>query len=656
MSNCTEVIMVMHLLLLFTVITGAPAPADSASAAADSTNSHRPSVESMLEDAGDDVLGASAFLDEIEYYRMHPEFVAGGQAAEDRPVRTSPLFRSDPFGGTSDPLDGSSIYTTFVPAESFPLQADGDQSLFGGMRLSIRSTIEKDFTDTKGATEQKWDGSPVHSVQRILLTKSPVTAGFLLEHDPGENFSNGFAAGYAAVHGVGILDQCIAGTFAVNAGEGLVLSRASLFSKGTMSITQTKKYGAALVPYLSRDEFHYFRGAAATLHSGIGSLTGFVSHRPLPATVDDAGVATGFYTSGLFRSQTEIDKLNAVTEKSAGLIATVNALPAISVTVSTVAAEYDTPLAVSTPYAFTGTGMRAFGLAWNAALHPLAVFGEIAGHGIRSLNAVLGAIYRATADFSFAVHLRSFSDSYNDPFARAFSERGKVNGECGIYAGIDWSIARSLGLFAYVDHFSITDPLLFTRKGVDYVMRADGTAMKNLSYSVQMKYKTHSLLTAPDASAHDVIDEHRQATLRFQLRYTSSSGLTMTQRCNITRVSYDILQTTERGILLSTDIAKQFREIGLAVRTGIVVFDTDTYDSGLSMYEPDVRGTATTAMLFGQGLRWFIMADQTVSPAVRLSLKYGSLSKWNVATLGSGDDEILGNSDPQLTFQADITL
>jgi hypothetical protein len=622
----------------------------------DSTGRSRPSVESMLEEAGDDQLGASVFIDEVEYYRAHPDVNPRGIIGEDVPAFSPSPFGTDISNVAQDSADASSARAPYDSRQFFPLQAEREHSYFATTRVSIRSTIEKDFTETQGARENKWSGSPVHSVQRIQLSNAPASAGFILEHDPGENFSNGFFTGYASVHGIGIIDQLVAGAYTVNAGEGLVLSRASLFSKGTMSITQTKKYGAALVPYLSRDEFNYFRGAAGSLRSGVWSLTAFYSHRPLPATTNDEGAITSFYASGLFRSANETGKINAVTETASGLIATVAPLPAVSVTLSSVAAGYDRVIAASCPYGFEGSSMRAVGLAFNAAVQPLAVFGEIAGHGMNSFNGVLGTIYRAAPNFAFAVHLRSYSARYNNPFARAFSDRGEVNGERGVYAGFDWNIARALGLFAYVDHFSIDDPLVFNKQGVEYVLRLDGAAAKNFSSIVQMKYKTHSLLTEPDDALHAVIDEHRQATLRFQVRYTSAGQYTFTQRCNFTRVSYSLSSHSEKGILLATDIAKQYRDIGLGWRAGIVFFDTDSYASGLSMYEPDVRGAASTSMLFGQGSRWFIMADYAVSAGVRLSLKFGSLSKWNVATLGSGDDETLGNTDPQLTFQADISL
>jgi hypothetical protein len=652
------------LLFFFLGVASTPAAvaADSlaqrrpAAPAPDSVHRFAPSIESILEDAGEDQQGASVFLDEMEYYRLHPSLSPDVVTGFEAPASSFSSFQTrDLFGGT----DSTDIT---VPTESsynrqyFPLQADRTGSFFDNMSIVFRSTIEKDLVEPKGVTDQKWNGSPVHSVQKLQLHNAPYSAGVLVEHDPGERFSNGFVEGYAAVRGIGILDQLVVGMYTVNAGEGLVLSRASLFSKGTMSITQTKKYGAALVPYLSRDEFHFFRGAAGTLHAGMWSVTGFLSHRTLPATVSDGGSVTSFYTSGLFRSETEMRKIGAVTEKSGGLIATITPLPAASITLTTVAAGYDKPIAATHPYAFATRSMRTTGISFNAALPAMAVFGELAGHGLNSLNGVLGTVYRAAHNFSFAVHLRSFSDEYNDPFARAFSERGQVNGERGIYFGIDWNIARSLGLFAYVDHFTISDPLLFNKKGVDYVMRLDGTTVKTFAYSVQMKYKTHSLFTEPDNNGHPIVDDHRRTTLRFQVRYTSAGQYTLTQRCNLTRVSYAIDAHREKGFLLSTDIAKRYDDIGLGVRAGIAFFDTDSYDSGLSVYEPDVRGSATTSILFGQGTRWFVMVDQSVSSSVQLSLKYGSLSKWNVASLGSGDDELIGNTDPQLTFQADVAL
>jgi hypothetical protein len=611
-----------------------------------------PVIESMLEEAGEDRLGASVFLDEMEYYSTLAQS-SGVRSTNDpyKALASSP-FIENRLSESRDSLGAEAGYGMNM----FPLSSEARGSIFDNARITFRSTIENSFTETRGMHEHKWDGSPVHSVQRLQIAAQPYAAGFLLEHDQGEQFSNGLAVGYVEASGFGALRQVIAGMFTVNAGEGLVLARSSLFSKGTISITQTKKYGAALVPYLSRDEFHYYRGAAASVETGMWSFTGFLSHRSLPATVDDSGTLTSFFTSGLFRTENEIGKLNAVTEKSAGLIASAAPIENAALTFTATAAQYDKALAASSPYAFAGGTMKAAGLSFNIVQSPLALFGEVAGHDARSLSGVIGTIYRAAPKFSFAVHLRSYSDNYNNPFARAFGERGYANGERGIYFGFDWNISRAFGLFAYVDNFSITDPELFTRRGVEYLLRADGITGKNFTYTAQLKFKTRSVMTAPEGSSHEILDDHRQTTLRFMLRYTSPGGFTLTQRCNVTRVSYGIASQREKGMLAASDVAKQFASYGLGVKAGVVVFDTDSYDSGLSVYEPDVRGAASTSMLFGQGVRLFVMADYAPARRMQFSLKYSILSKWNEATLGSGDDELLGNTDPELTFQAEIVL
>ncbi|HLP17017.1 MAG TPA: hypothetical protein VK470_12205 [Bacteroidota bacterium] len=620
----------------------------------DTTRRALPAIESMLEEAGEDRLGASVFLDEIEYYSLRPS--ASARPADD-PLG---MLSASPFMQHALPPSGDSSFSypeTPIQRFSFPLRSGENGSLLDRARINFRSTIENSFTETRGFREHKWDGSPVHSVQRLRVDAQPYSAGFLVEHDEGEQFANGQAVGYISVSDIGVLREAIAGMFTVNAGEGLVFGRSSLISKGTISITQTKKTGATLVPYLSRDEFHYFRGAAASFETGIWSITGFASHHALPATTDESGAVTSFFTSGLFRTENEIKKINAVTEQSAGLIASVAPFSGASMTVTGAAAQYDKSLSASTPYAFGSGVMKSAGVSFTILRLPLSLFGEFAGHGLNSMSTAIGTIYRANRDFAFSVHLRSYSDNYNNPFARSFGEKGYANGERGVYFGFDWNVSRLFGLFSYADVFSITDTKLFTKKGVEYVLRADGLTAKNFSYSAQLKFKTRSvLMPSDDDRSGDLLDDHRQTTLRCMLRYTSPGGYTLTQRCHLTRVSFAISPSKGKGILASSDVAKQFSSAGLGFKAGAVFFDTDSYDTGLSMYEPDVRGAASTAMVFGQGLRLFAMADYAPARSVLIALKYSILTKWNEVTLGSGDDEVMGNTDPELTFQAEISL
>ena len=51
------------------------------------------------------------------------------------------------------------------------------------------------------------------------------------------------------------------------------------------------------------------------------AVTIFLSRKAVAATLDSAGSVTSFYTSGLFRSQTEIEKRNAANETAIGGIA-----------------------------------------------------------------------------------------------------------------------------------------------------------------------------------------------------------------------------------------------------------------------------------------------------------------------------------------------
>ncbi|MGE5316111.1 MAG: hypothetical protein ACM3Q4_15565 [Acidobacteriota bacterium] len=612
-----------------------------------------PMIESMLEEAGEDRIGASVFLDEMDYYLGHRadgRFTGGGN-----PLR---LLSASPLSGNAARIGTDSIDDAAPTMESiaFPLASEEDGPWWRSMHVALRSTIENSFAETRGMRDHKWTGSPFHSIQRLRIDAQPVSAGFLLEHDTGELFRNGHAVGYVAAGDLGILRDAVAGMFSVNAGEGLVLSRSSLFSKGTISVSQTKHYGAELLPYLSRDEFHYFRGAAATAAYGIWSFTGFLSHRNLPATMDESGTVTSFFTSGLFRTQNEISKIDAVTEQSAGFIAAARPFESAEVTFTTALAKYDRPLAASSPYAFEGGSMKAAGCSFSYSRAPYSVFGEVAGHTARSLSAVIGTVYRAARTFAFAVHLRSYADTYNNPFAHAFGERGIVNGERGMYFGFDWNIAKEVGLFSYVDHFSITDPELFTRRGVEYLLRADGMAAKNFTYSAQMKYKTRTKLVVPEGAAAGILDDRRQTTMRFMVRYTSPLRYTLTQRIQFTRVSYAIAPQTEKGLLAATDVSKRFSGAGLTLAAGAVFFDTGSADAALSVYEPDIRGSASTSLLSGKGVRMFVMADYAPVSGMAFTLRYGLLSKWNVETMGSGDDEILGNTAPEVAFQADLTF
>lgn len=84
------------------------------------------------------------------------------------------------------------------------------------------------------------------------------------------------------------------------------------------------------------------------------------------------------------------------------------------------------------------------------------------------------------------------------------------------------------------------------------------------------------------------------------------------------------------------------------------MFKTDSYNSRLYRYEDELPGAFTNAMLFGEGVRWYVLLQYEIGRAVQLYAKYTCSIKNGVRTLGTGLDEIQGNTLQQISMQMDV--
>jgi len=87
----------------------------------------------------------------------------------------------------------------------------------------------------------------------------------------------------------------------------------------------------------------------------------------------------------------------------------------------------------------------------------------------------------------------------------------------------------------------------------------------------------------------------------------------------------------------------------------VIVFGTDSYDSRIYEYESELRGTFANPALYGKGIRVYALARYEMG-IFEISVKYSCTIKPGAAFLSSGESEIPGDTDNQLSFQIDLTL
>ncbi len=427
-----------------------------------------PDFESAMENTSDDGTGKSATLDELEFYRMHPININTASFQELTEVPFLPaalairiLFLRDSLGCLSfsdlrlipwmdeQTLALISPFITFVAARMRTGSTGSNDSITS---VSFRSRGIVDLQPRKPFLDGEYLGSRVAEYDRLVINTPRWSGGVLYDKDAGELLDAGFVSGYVGFENDGIVKKFVAGDYTVNSGEGMTLSSFRSSSKGGSALYQIKATGRTIVPHLATDEFHYFQGAAATMEIYPIALTLFFSHKAVAASLDSGGVITSFYTSGLFRSQTEMEKKNAANETVIGGIVAFCIGSTNSIGVSAFRTQYDKQLAIQSPFFLYGKTISAVGANADFVFDSFTLFGELAENLRDSQSGVAGFIYQVSKRLSLSGQLRSYSNEYGNPYAYGFGEQnGVVNGENGRYLGMEYRPSNKTKISASYD-------------------------------------------------------------------------------------------------------------------------------------------------------------------------------------------------------------
>ncbi len=116
------------------------------------------------------------------------------------------------------------------------------------------------------------------------------------------------------------------------------------------------------------------------------------------------------------------------------------------------------------------------------------------------------------------------------------------------------------------------------------------------------------------------------------------------------KVDYTGLNKSEHGLLISQTIKFTMPHL-LTVRARIAIFETDSYDSKIYEYEDDLTRISLNPALYGRGVRWYLTSRCMIFKNIEISIKYSQTIKDGVKSIGSGPDEIEGNTQSLLSLQ-----
>jgi hypothetical protein len=533
-------------------------------------------------------------------------------------------------------------------------------------RVQFSSRFSMDLQPRKGFRDNSFLGSTLKAHTTLSLAAAPhAELGLMYEKDPGEEYPAGFTSGFMVIRNSIGLSQLIVGDYTLEAGQGLVLWRASGLGKGVDPTVAVRKSGLDAQPYRSSDEFNFLRGAALTYSSescaGLFTATGFVSRRLISASVDELGRITSFYSSGLFRTSTELGKRDVSKETLIGMRVRLAVSDNWTIGTTYYRTAFDREVVSSSPQGFKGKTAGVGGI--DAEIHTggVALFGEVARSGEAAVAGIVGAIVSVPPAPTVVVVYRNYSADFTGLHAGSFGERNDAKNEEGVYTGLELRLTPWLRMTGHYDQFRFPRPTSthpFPAGGREILLHADASISRRCDLSVRFADTwtevTGALTDNFGRQARRILDR-REESSRVIAIYRANPRIRMKGCAEITRIRYSLIQRGEYGYVFYQDLRYSLPP-GFSVEARLAFFDTKSYDSRLYVYENDLRGAFSNPALYGRGRRWYCVVQWLIGSAFRLSAKYSETKKEGVTSVGTGSSEILGDVDNKIAVQLDFAI
>ena len=521
---------------------------------------------------------------------------------------------------------------------------------------TLTATGRVPFYERKGDQKGYWGYKYRHSLRYEFTYGDYVRAGLLGAQDAGEPFfANRNAWGYDAytyyiqVKKLGMIDNLVLGKYRLSAGMGLVLNTS--FTLGKQFVLQNLgRQTNTLRPHASRSEADYFQGLAATIRlTRPLTLTAFVSHRPIDATLNDDGTAATLVTSGYHRTETELAKKNN-THLTAGGCAILWQQMGFRLGANAAFTSLDRSLEPNrqTLYRrYYAHGDHFLNASVNYAYthYRFSLNGETATNQDGRLATINSLSYQPRSSLGIVALQRFYSYRYTTLYGHAFSDGGHTQNESGIYLGVNWSPLTSLRLMAYADYayspwarYQVSQ----SSSSWDFLTQAD---WHRGNWNLQGRYRLR--LRQKDNETKTALMPDRTQRLRLSASYASpTAGWSAKTQADFTHSDY---KKTSGGWMLSEHLSYQHQRWQAALMAGY--FHTDDYDSRIYVYERQLQHDFSFPMYYGRGIRLSLYARADVQKNLRLSCRLGHTNYFDRSTISSGLQQIQASHQTDLDAQ-----
>lgn len=521
-------------------------------------------------------------------------------------------------------------------------------------------------------------GDPNHLYLRYRLESGHnLRAGITMEKDPGEPFFSGinkkgfdFYSFFIYVQRpIKYLKTLSVGDYSISLGQGLILHNDFGTNKSAF-VMNIKKGGKVIRPYSSVNEVNFFRGAAITIDLGKKfDLTFFYSYKNTNGSVNsiidtldnsDFETFTSFNLSGFHRTLSEISKKAAVTQQNLGGRLEYFS-DRIQLGLNYVNYSFSIPIQRSpqlyNQFFFSGDFLSNLSVDYNFRFRNFNFVGEATmsnNGGKAMIHSVLVGLDRCV---DLALSYRKYDPDYQVIEGNALSEASQPINEEGIYMGIETRLSNRWKVSAYTDMWR--NPWLRFRvdapgTGREYLIRIDYLERKKLNTFLQYRFENK---LRNEASSEFNIRKTEPATLhrlRLQNNYKVNRELEIRNRFEVSKFIDN--RESKNGFMIAQDIIYKPFGKSYSMNVRFALFDVDSFDSRIYMYENDILYEFGIPFFYNQGSRFYLNYRKRLTRKITWEFRYARTFYTNIDKIGSGNETIDGNVRSDVKTQLRINF
>ncbi|HEX6982805.1 MAG TPA: helix-hairpin-helix domain-containing protein [Balneolaceae bacterium] len=536
-------------------------------------------------------------------------------------------------------------------------------------RFQAFSRYQRDLQQAKGYIESPREGGYVGGAakyyQRFGYRSDHLSLNLTQEKDAGEPVLGPMQLDHrtwhVALENNGKLQMLVAGDYSLSFGQGLVLWNGGAFGKGSDVIGAVNRNGRGIDPYTSSQETNYYRGAAVT-YGGKFQVTAFYSNRRRSASVISKDTTRLPGSDGYHRTIKERSQKNNLGQMLyGGHLQMEFAFGIIGVT--GYQTTFDRYIAASdrtySKFDFEGRSNTTFGADYTLLLGPAIVFGEVARSENGGFGVITGVESPVGEDTEITLAYRNYQKEFQSILGDGFGEvSGEPKNEAGVYLGLQHTLGEKITISAYVDQFRFPGPRFGTNqptKGFDWLGKVEVELNSDLEFYLQLRSET-------EESEYEIMDEFgrlqrklddaKRSSARANVEYWVNEKVRLRMRGELVR-SRQAGEDAELGYLLYQDLRLRLTD-NFTLDTRLTIFETESYATRLYQFENDLLYVFSSQALFNQGQRMYVLLNYEPFEFLEIWAKFGITIYEGQQVIGSGLNQIKGDTRSEVGVQARV--